>query len=196
MLKIVNFKLNCVRSKVLPLVKDSQFRTFSLFAPRIVSMRFEKKFLSEHSRRRHGNMIDLCPRAYSNYLKYHTRHDYSKKIAKFSIFLMLSFVCFVFSEGMWNGVQVNPPSLLSTTHSCRFENFVKYFFKDRRRDQRTNVTFAVVYAFKNHAMSSDYYYLLGSQYVTHWFYFRVPVYELKAGCAWAIFVCCLAWFKF
>ena len=142
-------------------------------------------------------MFDLCPRAYSNYLKYHTRHDYSKKIAKFSIFLMLSFVCFVFSEGMWNGVQVNPPSLLSTTHSCRFENFVKYFLKDRRRDQRTNVTFAVVYAFKNHAMSSDYYYyLLGSQYVTHWFYFRVPVYELKAGCAWAIFVCCLAWFKF
>ena len=44
LLKIVNFKLNCVRSKVLPLVKDSQFRTFSLFAPRIVSMRFEKKF--------------------------------------------------------------------------------------------------------------------------------------------------------
>ena len=195
MLKIVNFKLNCVRSKVLPLVKDSQFRTFSLFAPRIVSMRFEKKFSSEHSRRRHGNMIDLCPRAYSNYLKYHIRHDYSKKIAKFSIFLMLSFVCFVFIEGMWNGVQVNPPSLLSTTHSCRFENFVKYLLKDRRRDQRTNVTFAVVYAFKNHTMSSDYY-LLGSQYVTHWFYFRVPVYELKAGCAWAIFVCCLAWFKF
>ena len=100
-------------------------------------------------------MFDLCTRAYSNYLKYHTRHDYSKKIAKFSIFLMLSFVCFVFSEGMWNGVQVNPPSLLSTTHSCRFENFVKYFFKDRRRDQRTNVTFAVVYVFKNHAMSSE-----------------------------------------
>ena len=127
-------------------------------------------------------MIDLCPRAYSNYLKYHTRHDYSKKIAKFSIFLMLSFVCFVFSEGMWNGVQVNPPSLLSTTHSCRFENFVKYFFKDRRRDQRTNVTFAVVYAFKNHAMSSDHY-LLGSQYVTHWFYFRVPI-----SCSWRLVV--------
>ena len=119
LLKIVNFKLNCVRLKVLPLVKDSQFRTISLFAPRIVSMRFEKKIWSEHSRRRYGNMIDLCLRAYSNYLEYHTRHDYSKKIAKFSIFLMLSFVCFVFREGMWNGVQVNPPSLLPRTHSCR-----------------------------------------------------------------------------
>ena len=43
-------------------------------------------------------MFDLCLRAYSNYLKYNTKHDYSKKIAKFSIFLMLSFVCFVFSE--------------------------------------------------------------------------------------------------
>ena len=183
----MNFKLNCVRSKVLPLVKDSQFRAFSLFAPRTVSMRFEKKNLSEHSRRRHGNMFDLCPRAYSNYLKYNTRHDYSKKIAKFLLCIQW---------GNVECVQVNPPSLLSTTHSCRFENFVKYFLKDRRRDQRTNVTFAVVYAFKNHAMSSDYYYLLGSQYVTHWFYFRVPVYELKAGWAWAIFVCCLACFKF
>ena len=26
------------------------------------------------------------------------------------------------------------------------------------------------------------YYFLGSQYVTHWLHFRVPVYELKACC--------------
>ena len=133
---------------------------------------------------------------------------------------MLSFVCFVFREGMWNGVQVNPPSLHPRTHSCRFENFFKYFLKGwggadvlgfptlkcfylhrtkqfclHLKDQRINVTFAVIYATEKHAMSSDYY-LLGSQYVTHWFLFRVPVYELKAGCTWAIFVSFLVWLKF
>ena len=110
-------------SKVFPPVKNSQFRTISLFAPRIVLMRLKKKkkIWSEHSRRRHGNMIDLCPRAYSSYLKYHTRHDCSQEIAKLSIFLMLSSVCFVFREGMWNGVQVDPP-----THYCWFENFLNF----------------------------------------------------------------------
>ena len=75
-------------------------------------------------------MVDLCSRAYSSYLKYHTRHDCSQKIAKLSIFLVLSFVCFVSREGMQNGVQVNPPSLHPRTHSYRFENFFKYFLKD------------------------------------------------------------------
>ena len=73
-------------------------------------------------------MFDLCPRAYSNYLKYHTRHDCSQKIAKLSNCLMLSFVCFEFREEMWNGVQMNPPSLHPRTHSWRFERFLKYFY--------------------------------------------------------------------
>ena len=117
-------------------------------------------------------MVDLCSRAYSKYLKYHTRHDCSQKIAKLRIFLVLSFVCFVFREGMWNSVQVNPPSLHPRTHSCRFENFLKYFLKGwgelmclafllcnvfnyielnssvQLTDQRINVTFAVIYATK------------------------------------------------
>ena len=136
------------------------------------------------------------------------------------VFSLLSFVCLVFIEGMWNGVQVNPPTLLPRTHSCRFENFLKYFLKDRGKadvlcfpsvlflylprikqfclhlmDQCTNATLAVINVIIKHAMTSDYY-LLGSQYVTQWFYFRVPVYDLKAGCAWAILFLVLSGWNF
>ena len=53
-------------------------------------------------------------------------------------------------------------------------------------DQRTNVMFAVIDAIQTDAISLNNY-LLGSQYVRQWFHFRVLL-ELKAGCAWAIFV--------
>ena len=48
-------------------------------------------------------------------------------------------------------------------------------------NQPRNVKFAVMDAISKNAMLLDYY-LLGSQYVTHWLHFRVPVYELKACC--------------
>ena len=44
-------------------------------------------------------MVNLCSRVYSNYFKYHTRHDCSLKIATCSIFLELAFICFVYIEG-------------------------------------------------------------------------------------------------
>ena len=53
-------------------------------------------------------------------------------------------------------------------------------------DQRTNVTFAVIDAIQTEAILLNNY-SLGSQYVRQWFHFRVLL-ELKAGCAWAIFV--------
>ena len=45
---------------------------------------------------------------------------------------MLSFVCFVFREGMWNGVQLNPVPL-SPQYFITFIILlaIKYCFKDR-----------------------------------------------------------------
>ena len=89
---------------------------------------------------------------------------------------------FVFREGLRNGVEVNLLAPLPTSHSCRFETFLRYCLKDtlngsahkcdvcgyRRHPNRRNV---IRYLFVRVTIRKTVVSLSCS------------VYELKAGCA-------------